>query len=33
MNENMNRLTVEEIKAILRGADPIIMEGGRTLLA
>ncbi|WP_226527074.1 RQC-minor-1 family DNA-binding protein [Metabacillus niabensis] len=29
----MNRLIVEEIKAILRGADPIIMEGGRTLLA
>ncbi|WP_051030979.1 RQC-minor-1 family DNA-binding protein [Robertmurraya massiliosenegalensis] len=33
MNSSINRLTDEEIKVILRAADPIIAKGGRTLLA
>lgn len=33
MKSQMNRLSVEEIKAILRAADEIIANGGRTLLA
>lgn len=31
--DDLRPVPVDEIKAILRGADPIIMSGGRTLLA
>ncbi|WP_456272487.1 RQC-minor-1 family DNA-binding protein [Bacillus sp. AK031] len=30
---NQNQLSAEEVKVILRAADPIIAQGGRTLLA